>query len=408
MGFMRRTVAPAPKRRGYTEVDAAQGGFLRSILAGWGMSGSGLVTPDSALGLPAVWACIRVLADDISSLPLPVYQRKAGGGRVRAYWEPAYRLLHDRPNTMMTPADLLSTTLLHLNTHGNAYWGKERHGRIITNLWPIQPDRVEPAIVDGRVVYRVREGGEIKVYSSDAILHFKGMSQDGIKGLSPITVQRRAIAMGITLDEYAQSLFDNRGVPAGVIKAKGQITKQKADELRDRWEANYRGTANAGRVAILPEDAEFEAIALPLADAQYVELSKLSIAQSARIFRVPASMVGASTGDSLTYKTVEGDALHYLRHSLRPWVTRIEQTINADADLCPPAAKIYSEFLVDAFLRADTKTRYEAYQLAAGGAPWMGTDEIRDLENLAADDRFTGVAPAPAVPAPAPAAKPAE
>jgi HK97 family phage portal protein len=128
-------------------------------------------------------------------------------------------------------------------------------------------------------------------------------------------------------------------------------------------------------------EVEWVAMAGPLDDLQFVEQRKLSTAEIARIFRIPPWMIGAASGDSMTYSNVEQQQLAFVMHSLRPWLVLIEQAISADPDLC--SQNQYVEFLLDALLRADSKTRADIYALALDPVKgWMTRDEVRRLENL--------------------------
>ena len=83
----------------------------------------------------------------------------------------------------------------------------------------------------------------------------------------------------------------------------------------------------------------------------------------------------------MTYSNTESQALAFVTHSLRPWLVLIEQAISEDADLCPGA--LYCEFLLDALLRADSKTRSEVYGAALDPQTgWMTREEVRRAENL--------------------------
>lgn len=371
------------------------------IPPGWGLPWLGgseagqPISVERSLRLDAVVACLRALSESVGSLPLKVYQRTrgtAGRGRVEFWSDPTYRLLHDEPNPEMTAMDCWSQVMVGLNTYGNAYLGKvpvldpaSPTGRRVGELWPLPPETVR--------VYRDRQGrkrfevtdanGAQAIHTTAEIIHIRGISLDGLVGLSPIALARLAIGRGLAADDFAGGFYRNSAVPRGVLELDGELGDGDAERLRERWQALYGGS-NAHRIAILEAGVTFKPITMPLEDAQFVETEKLTVQKIARIFRVPASMIEGEKGGSLTYSTVEGDALHFERYSLRPWIVRIEQALARDRDLFPGEGRaVYPEFVTDAILRADAKTRAEIYTAALNPETgWMERDEVRALENL--------------------------
>jgi len=256
----------------------------------------------------------------------------------------------------------------------------------------LHPDRVTPELRRGEPVYTVNDGhGRQSEHGVGDIVHIRALSTDGLVGLSPVRQCRVALGLSQSLAEHAAMFFENGARPTGILKAPaGQDEALK--RISEVWSARHAGTRNAHRIAVISGEVEFTAITGPLDDLQFVEQRHLSTAEIARVFRVPPWMVGASSGDSMTYSNTESQALSFVTHSLRPWLVLIEQAISEDADLAPGA--LYVEFLLDALLRADSKTRSEVY--ARGLDPltgWLTRQEVRRLENLDPE-------PSPTVPAP--------
>lgn len=376
---LRAQIGPVPETTSWIQVAFTHG-----------VSASGqVVSVEKSLTLDSVLAAVRVLSESIGALPLKVYQRTRGGqGRVEAWFEQVYRLLHDEPNREMTAIDLWSLIVTHLNTWGNAYLGQSYATiggrRQVAELWPITPRDVQVERLDGVKTFTVTDPTTGKQTThTDDIIHIRGISLDGLVGLSPIALARNAIGRGIAGDEFSGSFLRHSAIPRGVLQLDGELSPDRAAALREQWQSLYGGV-NSGRVAILEGGMKFAPITMPLEDAQFVEQEKLSVQKIARIFRIPASMIGGESGDSLTYSTIESDAIHFERYSLRPWIIRIEQALARDRDLFPGEGRsLYPEFLTDAILRADTKTRYESYGLALDPVKgWMTRAEVRQLENL--------------------------
>lgn len=340
-------------------------------------------TAEAAMRHADVFACIRVLADSVGSLPLIVY-RRTDQGRERAAQSLAGQLLH-RPAPNLTQAAFISTVMAHLASWGNAFVAKyrQRPGSGVQQLGIIHPRRVSVGLKNGEPQFKVE--GVDGVLNRRDIIHIMGMSFDGVIGVAPITQARSAIGVGVALEEQAAAFLKNRATPAGVLKVKDELSDEAFDRLKKTWQTMFSGR-NTGRTAILEDGVEWQAVSLPAKDVQFIEQRRLSSTQIARIFRVPPYMIGADNGASMTYSNVEQETLQLVTHTLRPWMVAIEQAIGGDEDLFAPGGDLYPEFLIDALLRADTKTRFEAYALALAGKPFMAQNEVRRRENLTTQD----------------------
>ncbi|MDP9346367.1 MAG: phage portal protein [Actinomycetota bacterium] len=337
------------------------------------------VTPDSALRIADAYSCIRALSDAAASLPLIAYRRRAGGERERITTGRLADLLR-APAPATTQANLIGQLVCHLNTAGNAYVGKFRDDQgTVTQLGLLAPDRVQPKLVRGepRYVFTDTEGHQTE-HGTDDVLHIRAMGADGLVGLSPVQQCRAALGLSSSLVDHASAFFENDARPSGILKvANGNHEAVKA--LKDTWNIHHAGTANAHGIAVMSGDVEFTSVSMPLEDAQFLGQRELSAREISRIFRVPGWVINAGTGDTLTYANVTQQAEHFVRFSLQPWLTLIEQAISGDPDLSPQS--VFVEFLLDNLLRGDTKERYEVYELGIRTGV-LTVNEARRMENL--------------------------
>ena len=341
--------------------------------------GGTTVTPNTALQVADVWACIRALSDAAASIPLIPY-RRTQDGRQRADGALADLLRSPAPAT--TQSALLGQVMAHLQLYGNSYLGKykDADGKV-EQLGLLHPERVTVELRAGQPVYAVLDGrGGRSEHGVEDVLHVRApLSVDGLTGLSPIRQCRVALGLAGNLAEHANEFFAAGGRPDGILKTGGG-NQDALKALRETWHQTRQRNKGRG-IAVVSGDVEFTAITGPLDDLQFVEQRSLSTQEVCRIFRVPPFMLGASSGDSMTYSNTESQALAFVTFSLRPWLVTIEQAITADSDLC--RGSLYVEFLLDALLRADSKTRADVYVLALDPERgWMTRAEIRRLENL--------------------------
>jgi HK97 family phage portal protein len=340
--------------------------------------------PSESMRIADVFACVRCLADAAASLPLIPYRRLEDGNRERFSGRLADLIARPAPAT--TSANLIGTTVAHLNLHGDAFLGKYRDDDgTVVQLGNLDPTGVEVEIREGRPLYTLMRPSGVSEHGVEDVLHIRALSTDGIRGLSPIRQARQAVGLASNLTTHADSFAKNSGRLGGVLRLAGWRAgqPQEGERTRTDWDEKFGTPDKSGGVLIVggEGDVQFTPLTLSMADAQFVEQRNLSTQEVARIFRVPPWMIGAPTGDSLTYSTVEGQALAFVKFSLAPWLTLIEQAISADPDLSP--SPVFVEFLLDGLLRAESKTRAEVYALALDPEKgWLRRDEVRRLENL--------------------------
>ena len=346
----------------------------------FGSSGAGKsVTARSAIQVSTVYACVRVIAETVASLPLHVFEN-AETGSVKALSHPLYRVLHDEPNEEMTSFVMREVILSHLLLWGNSYTQIIRNGcNHIVGLYPLLPDRME---VDrnnvGNLIYSytTTEGRTVQL-APEEVLHIPGLGFDGVMGYSPIALEKSAIGLGIAAEEYGSKFFANGATPSGVLTHPNTVKNPKA--LRESWNAAYGGSANANRVAILEEGLHFERISMPNNEAQFLETRKFQVSEICRIFRVPPHLVGDL--EHATFSNIEHQSISFGVHTIRPWLVRIEQSMNRALFSDKEKGRFFVRFNMDGLLRGAYKERMEGYAIARQNG-WMSANDIRELESL--------------------------
>jgi HK97 family phage portal protein len=268
-----------------------------------------VVSERGALAIADAYACVRVLSDTAASLPLHVY-RRTNEGRVRAPQAAAARLL-DRPAPAVTQSNLVGQLVAHLALHGEAFIALYRDvdGRV-AQLGLLPPNLVSVEVTGGVPVYKwADELGRPVAATTDDVCHVKGLTLDGLRGVSPVREAREALGFASALATTGSSLFANGARPSGVLSVPpGPSAEEHLENLRDGWNANHKGPRNAGRTGFLVGDMTFTPVQMSLADAEWLGSREFSTREVARIFRVPAWMIGGGTADSLTYSTVAEQA----------------------------------------------------------------------------------------------------
>lgn len=339
------------------------------------------VTPDRALQVSAVYSCVLVLAQSVAQLPVHLYRRQ---GRAKEQITEHYLvpLMQGQPNEWMTAYEFKQLAMFHLLLRGNSYWLKSRgtNGRI-RELLPIHPDRVvgidqDPAY---RIFYKVkRSEDQTDTIPASAILHLKGLSQDGLRGLSPLENAREMLGLTIAAEEHGSTLFKQGARLGGILSHPGKLSKEAADRLQESFDAKYSSVANAHKTAGLGEGVKWEKIGVTAEDSQFLETRQFQREQIAGFFRVPASFINDLT--RATFSNVEHLALQFVVHTLMPWLVNLEQCFQRDLLTDPEKLDHYFRFNVDGLLRGDITSRAQAMNTAINGG-WLNPNEARELED---------------------------
>lgn len=351
------------------------------VIAQWlnlGNSESGVsVTKTSALQLSAVHACIKVLSEAIGTAPLMLYRQKKDG-KERDIKHPLYTILHDRPNLWMTPFEFKELLVGCICLRGNFYAEIIRNGGgQVEELIPLNPDRVMPFLKDRKKLFMMyTDSGEPIVKMPGEIFHVMGMSLDGVTGLNPIEYHRETIGDAIATRKHGSKLFSNGAMIGGVLKHPAHLSKEAQERLVEQFKKRYEGGDNAGKTLFLEEGMDYLKLGMTSQDAQFLETLKYQISDIARIFRVPPHMIGDL--ERATFSNIEQQSLEFVQYTILPWARRIEESIKRDLIL---KSSQYSEFLLDILMRADIKSRYDAYAVARNWG-WMTANEIRARENM--------------------------
>lgn len=355
---------------------------MRTVVRERSESGE-VITPESALSVSAVLAAVTIIAEDISSLPLVLYRRVAGGGKSRAFDVPYYSLMHDAPNPEHTSMIFREIMVSHLLAWGNFYgqmiWDSSG---TVTEIWPLRPDRMEVARKNGQRVYLYRSADGVQhSFTQDDILHIPAFGFDGLTGYSRIALARNAIGLAKSTEKYGSKLFSNGAKPGVVLKHPKTLGAVAAKNILESWNANYQGADNSHRTALLEEGMDITQIGIPPEDAQFLETRQFQVSEIARIFRVPPHMIGDVSGSTSWGSGIDSQEQGYVAHTLRPWMIRIEQALSQQVLLSDQRAYLFFEHLVDGLLRGDIQTRYASYvQAITNGI--MSPNEIRARENL--------------------------
>lgn len=327
------------------------------------------VSTERALALIPFFACVRLLADSVASLPLQAH-RRLGETREPMVTQP--QLVAD-PSAVVRPFQWKHQAVVSLATRGNAYGlvtTRDGFGFPTTIEW-LHPDEVH---VDESNPMRPRYLWLGRFIPREDLVHIAWFTLPGrVKGLSPVSAFAHSIGIGLHATTYGEGWFENGGQPPGKFKnASKTVNQEESEKITDRLTAKIR----SGKPLVYGADWDYEALSVTPEESQFIETMKLNATQMANIFGIPPEMVGGESGGSLTYNNPEMNGLHFLKFTLRSWLVRFEDTFST---LLPE--RQFVRFNVDAITRADLLTRYQAHKIALE-TKFKSVDEVRALEDL--------------------------
>jgi HK97 family phage portal protein len=352
----------------FQTIFASGGNLARETYAGT------VVTYDTSLKIGTVYACVRLLADTISTLPVDTFYRE-GGARLVFRPKPIWV---ERPDIGMAREDFLQQAMVSLLLDGNVFIRifRGRSGEV-TSLTVLDPTRVEvrrnPAT---REVEYAIDGTAGAVLTSGEVLHITELRRPGaLRGVSRIEEVKQMLGLASGIEEFAARFFGSGSTTQGIIEWPGNLTKEQAKDLVDGFEEGHKGLRRAHRPGVLFGGAKFVKTGVDPNEAQMLESRQFSVEEIARIFRCPLHLLQVATPGAMSYASVEQNAIQFAQYTLRPIISKFETALST---LLPGPAFI--KFNLDAILRGDIQTRFAAYstgQLAG----FLSIDDIRRLED---------------------------
>lgn len=335
------------------------------------------VGPDGALQLSPVWACVDRRASMVASLPFFVYENK-NGVRTLARQDRLYFLLHESPNSRMTPYEFWRALMVNHDLRGNAYARivRDDKGEALA-MWPMPSDQVEMVVMDdGALVYHYRVGQDIAVLAESNVLHLKGLG-NGTTGLSKLDYMRATTDEMAKAQSNATKVFGNSGKPTGVLMIDHTLTQEQRDSVRQEFSS--LSTGPTARLAVLEANMKYQQLSISPEDQQLLESRKFGVEEICRWFDVPPVLVhhsNVTTWGSGIEQIVDG--FHKL--TIRPMLISIEQAVRKRVMTAGQRARLSAEFSHDALLRGNIKDRMEVYSKAVQNG-LKTRNECRQLEN---------------------------
>ena len=338
------------------------------------------VSPNTAMQVAAVNACVRIISGAVANLPIHIKRRVDSNTREDLADHPVWTLLRRRPNSWQTPSQFRRMMQANLLMRGNAYAMIVRsRGRVI-DLVPLDPARMQVKQQDDLSLvyeYRRKNGGLVILQQSE-VMHLVGLTLDGVHGVSPLTYARETIGLAVAQERHGAGIFKNQARPSAVLQHPERLSAEARNFLQESM-AEYRAGGSAeGKTLILEEGMSMQPLGMTSQDAQWIEGRKFSRSDIAMFFGVPPHMIGDTEKSTSWGSGIEQQSIGFVTYTLEDHLTAWEEAINRDLIDRPDE---YARFNRAALVRGDIKTRKEYYTAML---QWgvMSPDEVRRLEDM--------------------------
>ena len=328
-------------------------------------SASAGVAPVEAVSIAAVYRGVSILSNAIKQIGVHLYRDD-----VRLESTPIWV---KQPDDKITRAEFMARTVNSMAVAGNAYWRVSRNGRGETvKLEVLNPfDMMINSTDSGELTGYTYRG--TTDYAINEIQHLKMLAMPGnLYGLGPIQACQAELRNAKDTRDFASKWFSDSGMAAQVVSPKVPVSPDTLIDI-----AESLRNAQTGGSVVAPTELSIQNLFLNPRDAMFVEVQQWNTAQVCRILGIPANMMLAEAGSSMTYSNVEQEQIAFTRYSLSAYYVEIEQAMSA---LLPRGTD--ARMNIDALLRNDTLTRYQAHQIAIA-AGFKTIDEVREDEKLA-------------------------
>lgn len=364
---------------GVSEIKLTDGGFWSAFLGQSNWTGK-RVNVDSVLQLSTAWACVRLVAETLSTLPCNLQRAQKDGSKVVDKDHQLHYLLHTQPNADMTAVVFWQIYLASLLLWGNAYVEKRLSAGYLTSLDFLLPAYVERKVLaSGAVQWRYTDPvtRRVRIIPEERMWHTPAFTLDGITGLSPVRMGANVFGAAMASGQAASETF------TGGMRAKGLVTMDAIlqKEQRSQIREHVQQVSRDGGYFVLEKGAGFQQLTMNPQDAELLATRNFDVEEICRWYGVWPVLVGHGDKASTWGTGYEQQMLAFVVFLLRRWAVRVEQSA-AKGLLTPEQRRTHSvEFALEGLLRGDSTARAAFYsQMLQNGV--YTRDEVRRLENL--------------------------
>lgn len=396
MAFKERTYSRGRNLTNYAEpIKSAE--RTKRYLRNSQMTSAGVeVRNDEVMQVDTILACVRVLTEALASLPLELLHKDEQENVTRATEHPAYELIRWQPNEETTAYEARLWQVQDAIVWGAGYQQVRWDGRgKIIDIWNLVSKNVKPRRAPknkgGRLFYTYCPDGdkgsskdEEIMLEANEVFKLQVLPGGGLLNQSIMDLQKEAIGASKASEMYASEFFKNGGVVSGVIEVPDEMSEVSYNRLKKDWNESHAQKGKRHGVPILEANAKFNPLALNHEETQLLETRKFQRSTLAGLLRVPAHMINDL--EKATFSNIEHQDLNFVKHTLRPWMTNIEQRCRLTLLSKTDRVGLYFKHNDRDLLRGDFPSRATAYSLLVNCGV-MSPNDARTAEDM---NRYPG------------------
>ena len=341
------------------------------------------INEKTAVKVIAVFACLRLISEQMACMPIPVY-KYVPEGKKKAYDHPNYNLLNYEPNPYMTAFDFWQMMVVNMMLLGRGIAEIERDKRTKQPiaLWPIPANRVKVFInkQTHEPYYDIHQlDGTIDRLYSDQVLDIKGMGIEELNAYNPVVIARECLGLSLAAEEFAGEYFANGVHPSGLMTYSEKLKGESLAEFKREVREAYQGLGNKHRLMLLESGMQFQKLTTPANEAQMLETRKHQVIEVARLFNVPPHKI--MDMERATFSNIEELNISFAQDTLVPYCTRIEQNVQLKMFFQSEKGSFFVKYNLGALLRGKLSERYESYSKGRQWG-WLSANDVRTLEDM--------------------------
>ena len=336
-----------------------------------------VVTEEKALTFPAYYRALKLLSETIAQLPIKVY-KITPEGKEEDKDHPLSRLLAHEPNSWQTSLQFFETLQVNAAQSGNgiAKIIRNRQSGEVTRLELLDPNEIDKAEVKNGVYYLIFKDGSTE--RGENLIHIMNYTSTGLLGKGWLETAKEVIGTAIAENNYSGGVFKNGGNLSGILTTEKTLNAEAQLKLAKQWRANYSGSSNSHKTAILQDGMKYQQLSITPEEAQLINSKRLTIEDMSRVSGIPAHLLGDNSRS--TFNNIEQQSLEFVQYTILPWVRKYEQELEKKLLFEREKESYQIRFVVDGLLRGDVESRGNFYA-AMVDRGILTRNEVRKLEN---------------------------
>lgn len=346
------------------KIDSSENALLRAALSDEVMS------RDQAMNVPAFAACVNMIAETVSTIPIKLY-KLTNGKLEEVKGDIRVRLLNEDTGDTLDGVQFKRAMVTDYLIGKGGYAYINRRGNRVKSLHYVKECEVsfmyntDPIFKEYDILI---QGNRYKPFEFLKILR---NTEDGRSGKGVVEENSEVLSVAYYSLKYEKTLVKTGGNKKGFVKSPKKLAQSAMEALKKAWNNLYQN--NTENVVILNEGLEFQEASNTSVEMQLNENKKTNSDEICKLFNMPPAMING--------KATEEDKTNFVQYCLNKVLKEIECALNRDLLLEKEKGSFYFAADTSELTKGDIEKRFRAYEIASKNG-FLQTDEIRLKENM--------------------------